>query len=159
MLLYCVLPFGVCSCRAIMVICCVPGCTNVLKYLKFHTEIFVTLINFIAIRMTLTGGCQGILSVEVYHSHLERPFRKRPASLMQQNYVTECYSTLAINFLLQLRTPPHCESIGCTIAMWSCYVCVTTIYWGPISQGTYPKGLLLVTFSWTLGLLLCYLLF
>ena len=74
----------------------------------------------------------------------------------------------AISFLLQIQTPPHCESISCNIAMWSCYVCVTTIYWchnGDLRSSLVfsinlcleikswqTKDLLLLTFSWTLGI-------
>ncbi|XP_062516207.1 uncharacterized protein LOC134191601 [Corticium candelabrum] len=64
------------SCRAIMVICCVPGCTNVSakgKYLKFHMEIFVTWINFIAIYL---NDVDWYLPRDTLHRSLPQSFRE-----------------------------------------------------------------------------------
>ena len=59
-----------------MVICCVPGCTNVSakgKYLKFHMEIFVTWINFIAIYL---NDVDWYLPRDTLHRSLPQSFRE-----------------------------------------------------------------------------------
>ena len=121
--------------------------------------------------MTLTGGCHGILYIEVYHSHLERLSQKRPASLMQQNYLQNVIQKDVCNQLSFPVTKRH-HTVKALVAISPCVhvMFLPRLFTGALADRELAKqygfsinlcleikswqtnGLLLLTFSWTLGI-------
>ena len=90
--------------------------------------------------MTFTGGCQGILYIEVYHSHLERLSPKKTCIIDATELFTERHSDRGLQTAF-FSSYKHHHTVKALVAISPCghVMFVSRLVTGPISDRELTK--------------------